>query len=68
VTVERDELRRLVDDLPDEQVPAALEDVRRRVAPREATPWPPSWFGMGVARRTDTAARADEILAEGFGR
>jgi hypothetical protein len=67
MTVERDELRRLVEDLPDEQVPAALEDVRRRVSPRKSGPWPPAWFGMATARRTDTAARADEILAEGFG-
>jgi hypothetical protein len=68
MTVERDELRRLVEDLPDEQVPAALEDVRRRVAPREARPWPPTWFATGTGRRADTAARTDEILAEGFGR
>jgi hypothetical protein len=68
MTVERDELRRLVEDLPDEQVPAALEDVRRRVAPHETRAWPPTWFAMGTGQRTDTAARIDEILAEGFGR
>lgn len=68
MTAERDELRRLVDDLPDEAVPAALEDVRRRVTTRAAGPWPPKWFGAAAGRRRDTAARAEEILAEGFGR
>jgi hypothetical protein len=68
MSAERDELRQLVEELPDEQVPAALEDVRRRVAPRAVRSWPPRWFGAATAPRTDTAARADEILAEGFGR
>lgn len=68
MTADRDELRRLVDELPDEQVPPALADVRRRVARRQARTWPPAWFGAAVGRRTDTAARADELLDEGFGR
>jgi anti-sigma factor RsiW len=68
MSADRDELRRLVDELPDEQVPSALADVRRRAARRAVRPWPPAWFGAAVARRTDTAARADELLGEGFGR
>jgi hypothetical protein len=68
MTAERDELRQLVEDLPDEQVPPALEDVRRRLAIGENRVWPPRFFGAGIAERTDTAARADEILAGGFGR
>lgn len=68
MTAERDELRRLVDDMPDDQVAATLDDVRRRLTPRAARPWPPEWFGAAKARQADTAARADEILAEGFGR
>jgi len=64
---ERDELRRLVDDLPDEQIPAVLDDVRRRLRHASSGPWPPAWFGAGRGRRSDTARRADEILAEGFG-
>jgi hypothetical protein len=65
---ERDELRRLVDDLPDEQVPAVLAAVRRhlRVAPERT--WPPDFLGAGRATRPDVAARAEEILDEGFGR
>jgi hypothetical protein len=68
VSAERDELRRLVEELPDDQVPSALADVRRRAIQRPTGSWPPAWFGAGVARRTDTAANVDEILAEGFGR
>jgi hypothetical protein len=48
VSGEREELRRLVDEIPDEQVPAVLADLRRRLesvpAPAEAS-WPPLWFG-----------------------
>ena len=68
MSAERDELRRLVDELPDDQVAPALADVRRRTSGRDARPWPPAWFGAAVARRTDTAERADDLLAEGFGR
>lgn len=68
MSAERDELRRLVDELPDDQVRSALDDVRRRAARRDPRPWPPPWFGIASGRRTDTAARADELLGEGFGR
>jgi hypothetical protein len=67
MTAARDELRRLVEELPDEQVPAALAEVRRlSVAPTAGT-WPPAFFGSFSAA-PDTSARIDEILAEGFGR
>jgi hypothetical protein len=68
MSAERDELRRLVDELPDDQVSSALADVRRRAVRRAPGSWPPVWFGVAVARRTDTAANVDELLAEGFGR
>ena len=68
MSAERDELRRLVDELPDDQVSSALADVRRRAVRRASGSWPPAWFAAAVARRTDTAANVDELLAEGFGR
>lgn len=68
MSVERDELHRLIEDLPDAQVAAALADVRRHLGPVSERPWPPTWFGVVAAERTNTAARADEILADGFGR
>ena len=68
MTAERDELRQLVEELPDEQVQPALEDVRRRLTAGEDRACPPKFFGAGTGKRTDTASRADEILADGFGR
>jgi hypothetical protein len=68
VSTDRDELRRLIEELPEDQVTSALADVRRRATPRRAASWPPAWFGAAVGRRTDTAANVDDLLAEGFGR
>jgi hypothetical protein len=69
VSSDRDELRRLVDNLPEERLPDVLAEVRRHLSPAADRPWPPAWFGAGHADRPDTAARAEEILQEeGFGR
>lgn len=68
VSAERDELRKLVERLPDEQVPAALSAVRRSLDRPSERPWPPAFFGAGRAGRTDVAERAEELLDEGFGR
>jgi hypothetical protein len=68
MSAERDELRRLVEDLPDAQVPAAVADLRLRVAPPADRPWPPPWFGAAEGSRTDTAVRSEELLKDGFGR
>lgn len=68
VSIERDELHRLVDDLPDERVPVALADLRRQRVPVPAKAWPPAWFAFGEASRTDIATNHDDLIAEGFGR
>jgi hypothetical protein len=68
MSADRDELRRLVDELPEEQVLVALAEVRQRLASTAQPPWPPAWFGAGQAKRPDVAERAEEILDEGFGR
>lgn len=67
MTAARDELRRLVEKLLDEQVPAALAEVRRLNEPPAEVSWPPAFFGS-FSGAPDTSARIDEILAEGFGR
>ena len=68
VSAERDELRKLVERLPEEQVPVALDEVRRRLADAQRKrAWPPAFFGAGRAGRTDVAERAEELLDEGFG-
>lgn len=69
VSSPRDELRELVERLPDEQVPAVVSALRSRLdavpAPRA---WPPSWFGIAEGSADDVSERVEEILAEGFGR
>jgi hypothetical protein len=67
-SAEREELRQLVEQLPDSQLPGVLADVRRHLTVEASREWPPSWFGAGTGRRTDTARRVDDLLAEGFGR
>ena len=68
MSVHREELHRLVDALPEEQVSQALEDVRRRLPPTVAGSWPPPWVGAIVAGRSDASENYDDLLAEGFGR
>ena len=68
MTAARDELHRLVEQLTEEQVPAALIEVQRLVSEAEPAAWPPAWFGAITAGRADTSQRVDELLAEGFGR
>ena len=69
MTAEREALIRAVLDLPDEEVPIVLAEVRRhlRVVPAER-PWPPKFFGSVTASRPDIATNHDDLLAEGFGR
>ena len=68
MTAARDKLRRLVDELPEEQLPAALAEMQRLAERGGASAWPPAWFGAVTSGRLDTSARVDELLAEGFGR
>jgi hypothetical protein len=71
VSGEREELRRLVEELPDEQVPAALADLRRRLVPLPQTgevSWPPAWFNSITDERNDVGRNHEDPLAEGFGR
>ncbi|MGH8962708.1 MAG: hypothetical protein ACRDWT_16225 [Jatrophihabitantaceae bacterium] len=67
----KERLHQLVDELADEQIDRALvlpESVtgpapavsRRRAVPRS--------LGIGRSGRRDVSERADEMLAEGFGR
>jgi adenosylmethionine-8-amino-7-oxononanoate aminotransferase len=68
MTSARDELRRLVEQLAEDQVSAALIEMQRLASAGAVSPWPPSWFGAIAAGRSDTSERVDEVLAEGFGR
>jgi hypothetical protein len=68
MSAERDELHRLVEDLPEAEVPAAVAELRLRLAQPTARPWPPAWFGAATGRRTDIAGRSEDVLKDGFGR
>jgi hypothetical protein len=68
MSAQREELLRLVEELPEEEVPAVLDDVRRYLRAVQSRAWPPAWFGAGEGRTTDVAARSEELLEEGFGR
>lgn len=69
MSANRDELIHLIEGLPDDQVEAVLEDVRRLTTETGGGEWPPRFFGIGESTDglTDNARRVDEILAEGFG-
>jgi anti-sigma factor RsiW len=66
MSAERDELKRLVEALSDEQVPQALADVRRHLEPVRDRPWPPAWFGVAEGDGTAVGARSEELLRDGF--
>ncbi len=68
VSAERDELKRLVEQLPDDRVAAVLAEARRQNNPQPATEWPPTWFGSFASGRSDLGRNHDDVLAEGFGR
>ena len=68
MSVQRDELLRLVEELPEEEVPAVLDDVRRHLQSVKKRPWPPAWFGAGEGSADDLAARSEDLLRDGFGR
>lgn len=68
MSAQREELLRLVEELPEEEVPAVLDDVRRYLRAVKDRTWPPPWFAAGTGRTSDVAARSEELLEDGFGR
>jgi hypothetical protein len=47
MSVQREELLRLVEELPEDEVPTVLDDVRRHLRAIKGQSWPPAWFGAG---------------------
>jgi hypothetical protein len=62
----REDLRRLVEELREDQVFVALLEVQRLVGTPETPVWPPPWFGAVTSGLSDTSERVDELLADGF--
>lgn len=67
MSAEREELRRLIEELPQEEVPAVLGAVRSRLCTGRNRPWPPAWFGAAQGQTADAAVRSEELLRVGFG-
>lgn len=67
MSVERDELARLVREIPDEEVPQVLAELRRYVRSSGERSWPPAWFSVAPGDGTAVGARSEDLLAEGFG-
>lgn len=67
MTSQREELERLVRELPEAEVPRVLDDVRTHLRSPRGKPWPPAWFGAAAGRRSDSSERVDELLSYGFG-
>jgi hypothetical protein len=67
VSTEREELARLVEELPGGEVADALAEVRRHLLPVKDHQWPPAWFGIAPGDGTPAGRRSEELLAEGFG-
>jgi hypothetical protein len=68
MSAQREELLRLVEELPEDEVPAVLDDVRRHLRAVKNRSWPPAWFAAGQGRSTDVATRSEDLLEDGFGR
>jgi anti-sigma factor RsiW len=43
MSAERDELARLAEEIPDEEVPSALAEVRKQLRRVRRARWPPAW-------------------------
>lgn len=64
---EREELERLVHELPEDQVPIVLADLRRHLSSVTSRPSPP-FFASAPGDGTSIADQAEDLLREGFGR
>lgn len=67
MSAERDELLRLVREIPDDQVPDALAELRRHLRPVGEGSWPPAFFASAPGDGTSIAERAEDLLRDGFG-
>jgi hypothetical protein len=67
MSAEREELRHLIQDLPEEEVPAVLGALWPRLRAGKNRAWPPASFGAAQSHTSDAAARTEERLQGRFG-
>ena len=67
MSAEREELGQLIQDLPEEEAPAAFGALGPRLRAGKNRAWPPTWFGATQGRTADAAARTEERLQDRFG-
>ncbi len=67
MSAEREELRRLIQELPEEEIPAVLGAVRSRLRATKSRTWPPAWSDAAQGQTSDAAARSEDLLEGGFG-
>jgi hypothetical protein len=67
MSAEREELRQLIQDPPEEEVPAAFGALWPRLRAGKNRAWPPAWFGAAQGHTSDAAARTEERLQDRFG-
>jgi hypothetical protein len=66
-SAQREELLRLVEKLPETEVPAVLDDVHRHLRADKNRSWPLALFGAGQGSTPDVAAQSEDLLNDGFG-
>jgi hypothetical protein len=68
MSTSRDQLHELVDQLPEEQVLAAVSQLRARlVSVPPAGSWPPTWIGVAQGSSQDLSERFEDVLSAELG-
>lgn len=68
MSAERDELLRLVQELPEDKVQSALTALRRHSQPVREGAWPPAFFASAPGDGTSIGEESEEQVQRGFGR
>jgi hypothetical protein len=67
MSAEREELRQLIQDLPEVEVSAVLGALWPCLRAGKNRARPPAWFGAAQGHTSDAAARTEERLQDRFG-
>jgi len=67
MSAESEELRQLIQDLPEVEVPGAPSALWPRLRAGKNRASPPAWFGAAQGHTSGAAARTEERLQDRFG-